>query len=91
MVLFSLVLFSNAFLSTATLINSEFSCPIPSLKNQLCKSFETEPRPRYWQWAISIIKEHPWIGSGPGTFGVEAKKQRLAFYNSTGYLFSLLI
>jgi O-antigen ligase len=26
-------------------------------------------RQEYWQGAISIAQEHPWLGTGPGTFG----------------------
>ena len=28
-----------------------------------------EARTDYWRGAIRIIKDHPWIGTGPGTFG----------------------
>lgn len=28
-----------------------------------------EARTDYWRGAIAIIKDHPWVGTGPGTFG----------------------
>jgi O-antigen ligase len=28
-----------------------------------------EARTDYWRGAIGIIKDHPWVGTGPGTFG----------------------
>ncbi len=83
--LFLIVLLSNIFFSTMTLINPSFSCPVPSLKRQLCKSIEAESRPKYWSWAGGIIKNNPLLGSGPGTFAFAAKKHRLTPYNATAY------
>ncbi|MBT3249562.1 MAG: O-antigen ligase family protein [Candidatus Pacebacteria bacterium] len=77
MSLFSIILLSNVFFSTATLINPEFTCPIPSLGKQLCKSISTEYRPEYWRWAVEITRDNFLLGSGPGTFGLAAQKYHL--------------
>lgn len=76
-ILFVLVLAINTFFSTVTLFRSDFSCPVPSLERQLCKSITAESRPDYWYWAIEIIKNNFWFGSGPGTFSLAAKQYHL--------------
>jgi FimV-like protein len=83
--LFLIILLSNIFFSTATLINSDFSCPVPSLGRQLCKSIATESRPEYWQWAVEITKNNFWLGSGPGTFSLAAKKYYLNPFSGSSY------
>jgi O-antigen ligase len=37
-----------------------------------------ESRADYWRGAISIIKDHPWVGTGPGTFGSIYPKYKMA-------------
>jgi len=37
-----------------------------------------ESRTDYWRGAISIIKDHPWVGTGPGTFGSIYPKYKTA-------------
>jgi O-antigen ligase len=37
-----------------------------------------EARPDYWRGAIAIIKDHPWVGTGPGTFGSIYPKYKTA-------------
>jgi O-antigen ligase len=37
-----------------------------------------EARTDYWRGAISIIKDHPWVGTGPGTFGSIYPKYKTA-------------
>mgnify|MGYP005636390853 CR=1 FL=1 len=89
--LFSLVLLVNVFFSTVSLVSPEFTCPVPVLEKQLCKSIKTESRPRYWKWAIETMKDHPLIGSGPGTYSIVVKKYRSAFYNSTSYAHNVFL
>ena len=51
-------------------------CPIPQYRNILCKSWREERRYWYYQQAIEGLKEHIWIGSGPGTFGLVSEQYR---------------
>ena len=37
-----------------------------------------EARTDYWRGAIAIIKDHPWAGTGPGTFGSVYPKYKTA-------------
>jgi O-antigen ligase len=37
-----------------------------------------EARTDYWRGAIAIIKDHPWVGTGPGTFGSIYPKYKTA-------------
>ena len=37
-----------------------------------------EARTDYWRGAIAIIRDHPWVGSGPGTFGSIYPKYKTA-------------
>ena len=83
--LFLIVLIGKVFFSVATIVKPNFVCPVPSLEKQLCKSVKVESRPKYWQWAVEIVKDKPWLGSGPGTFGMASKKHHLIPYGSTNY------
>lgn len=74
---FLLILLSNVFFSIITYIKPDFACPVPRLERQLCKSISTESRPKYWSWAIGIIGDNFWLGSGPGTFGLAAPRYHL--------------
>src|SRR5579871_2774893 len=37
-----------------------------------------EARTDYWHGAMSIVKDHPWVGTGPGTFGSIYPKYKTA-------------
>lgn len=37
-----------------------------------------DARTDYWRGAIAIIKDHPWVGTGPGTFGSIYPKYKTA-------------
>jgi tetratricopeptide (TPR) repeat protein len=37
-----------------------------------------EARLDYWRGAVAIVKDHPWIGTGPGTFGSIYPKYKTA-------------
>ena len=83
--LFFIVLLGNIFFSAATLIKPDFTCPIPSLEKQLCKFITTESRPQYWRWAIEIVKNNHWLGSGPSTFSLAAKKYYLDPFSGSAH------
>lgn len=83
--LFLIILLSNTFFSTITLFKPKFACPVPRFRRQLCKSISTESRPEYWQWAVKIIQNNFWLGSGPGTFGLAAKKYYRDPFSGSAY------
>jgi tetratricopeptide (TPR) repeat protein len=37
-----------------------------------------ESRMDYWRGAVAIVKDHPWVGTGPGTFGSIYPKYKTA-------------
>lgn len=56
------------FIQTFTvMMNRSFACQ---------KKVSEEPRVFYWQQAINSIKQHPFVGSGPGTFSLISEKFR---------------
>ena len=82
---FSLALLTNIIFSTIPFVNPSFSCPVKSFEKQLCKTLMTETRPQYWNWAVQIIKDNPWMGTGPGTYGISSIKYHTFPYVASAY------
>lgn len=73
-VLFIFVSIAFSVLSIIPLIRKDFDCPIQIQGIKVCKDITKELRHFYWSQAISIVKEYPFTGSGPGTFEIASKK-----------------
>lgn len=58
-------------------------CLWESLRNKVCKSFQTEARTMYWRQAKNALQDFPVFGYGPGTFILISQK-----YKTEPYLLS---
>jgi O-antigen ligase len=83
--LFLVLLVTKTFFSVAHVFYPDFTCPVPKFEAQVCKSFNAEFRPAYWEQALLAIKEYPLTGYGPGTFPLVNKKHRQTSWITTNY------
>jgi O-antigen ligase len=88
---FLLTITIQIIFSFLPVMKTNFSCPIPFLKKQLCKSIGTELRPKYWYQAVMVAKEFPLVGAGLGTFGIASRKYQLIALEGTGYVHNVYL
>jgi O-antigen ligase len=83
---FFTILAVKMFFSLIVVVRPDFTCPVPAqYKTKICKNFSEEPRPLYWEQALTATKNYPLVGFGPGTFSLVNKKYRQTPHLGTGY------